>query len=275
MMRNIREGLDRRTDGEHGMEVGVSITDGSRLNDAPQDRARLTGTRPARRRGLAQEVADQLLELIAATGSFEVVLPSERQLCDDLEVSRNVLREALAGLDHMGVVETRGKNRVGLTSRARALVVARASTAAPVRELLLDPIEVRRILEPEVAALAARRADAQALREIEQAIELMDEGIRRGESVMEYDSAFHVAIARATANQILVELVDSLNEALRASREVSFRPTEASRAALRDHRAILKAIRASDARAARRTMRAHLDHVEELIRSTVAARSSR
>jgi GntR family transcriptional repressor for pyruvate dehydrogenase complex len=252
------------------MESDVPVRDGSAPSDNSGGRATLTGARPARRRGLPQEVADQLLELIAASDSQEVALPAERQLCDDLAVSRNVLREALAALDHMGVVETRGKNRIGLTARARALVLARASSATPVRELLIDPMEVRRILEPESAALAAKRATDRSLREIEQTIELMDEGIRRNQSVVEYDSAFHVAIARATANQILIELIGALSETLRPSREVSFRPTEASTAALGDHRAILAAIRSGDARAARKAMRSHLDHVEQLIRASVS-----
>jgi GntR family transcriptional repressor for pyruvate dehydrogenase complex len=252
------------------MESDVSDSAGRQPSDGPTQAARLTVKQPARRRGLPQEVADQLLDLIARSGSQEIALPPERQLGDDLAVSRNVLREALAALDHMGVVETRGKTRVGLTPRARAVVLARASTAAPVRELLLDPMEVRRILEPESAALAAKRATEDSLREIEQTIELMDAGIRRGESVIEYDSAFHVAIARATANQILIELIGALGETLQPSRELSFRPTEASVAALDDHRAILHAIRAGDSRAARKAMRSHLDHVEELIRSSVS-----
>lgn len=255
------------------VESDVAIGEGSARRDEAPERPTLTGARPARRKGLPHEVADQLLDLIATSSSSEVALPPERQLCEELAVSRNVLREALAALDHMGVIETRGKNRVGLTPRARALALARASTLAPVRELLLDPIEVRRILEPESAALAAKRATEQSIREIEQTIELMDAGIRRDESVVEYDSAFHVAIARATTNQILIELVGALSESLRPSRELSFRPTEASGEALEDHRAILGAIRAGDARGARRAMRSHLDHVEQLIRSTVSERA--
>lgn len=231
--------------------------------------ARLTGTRPARRKGLPQEIADQLLELISKSGSQEVALPAERELCDDLGVSRNVLREALAALDHRGVIETRGKTRIGLTPRARAQALARASTATPVRELLLDPMEVRRIIEPESAALAAKRATDQALREIEQTIELMQQGIRQNESVVEYDSSFHVAIARATTNEILIELVSALNDTLRASRDASFRPTQAAAAALDDHRSIYHAVQTRNSRAARKAMRSHLDHVEQLIRTTV------
>jgi GntR family transcriptional regulator, transcriptional repressor for pyruvate dehydrogenase complex len=245
------------------MESDVPVSGGDALG-------RLAGARPARRRGLPQEVTDQLLDLIAGSETQEVVLPPERRLGDELEVSRNVLREALAALDHMGVVETRGKTRIARTARARAIVLARASAAAPVRELVLDPIEVRRIIEPESAALAAKRASGPSLREIERTIELMDDGIRRGESVVEYDSAFHIAVARATANEILIELVGALSDSLQRSRELSFRPEGAARAALDDHRAILAAIRAGDSRAARKAMRVHIDHVEQLIRASVS-----
>lgn len=231
------------------------------------ERAVLAATVPARRRGLPDEVADQLMELIGDGATEEVVLPAERQLCDDLAVSRNVLREALAALTQMGVVETRGKTRIGRTQRARALHLGRGATPPPERELLVDPIEVRRILEPEVAALAAERITDGALREMERALELMAEGIEAGHSVVEADSAFHVAIARATGNQILIELIGGLGESLRRSREMSFLPREAAQAALADHHEIVAAIRTGKAATARRAMLAHLGHVEALLRT--------
>ncbi len=242
------------------------------MTDAAPQRAALQAAVPARRRGLPDEVADQLMELIGSAETEEVVLPAERQLCDDLAVSRNVLREALAALTQMGVVETRGKTRIGRTQRARALHLGRGAAPPQPRELLVDPIEVRRILEPEVAALAAERADAAALDEMTRALELMEQGIEAGHSVVDADSAFHVAIARATGNQILIELIGGLGESLRRSREVSFLPREAARAALTDHVAIVEAIRSGAPRAARKAMLAHLGHVETLLRSGAAVR---
>jgi GntR family transcriptional repressor for pyruvate dehydrogenase complex len=144
-----------------------------------------------------------------------------------------------------------------------------AATAA--RDVLGEPLEVRRIIEPETAALAAARAGGAALGDMERWLQGMEDAIRDGRSAIEYDSGFHVAIAHATTNAMLIELVGALTEALQASRERSFRPTEAATRALADHRAILDAIRAGDAAAARDAMRTHLDHVEELIRSTIAA----
>ena len=210
------------------------------------------------------------MDLIGNAATDEVVLPAERQLGDDLAVSRNVLREALAALTQMGVVETRGKTRIGRTQRARALLLGRGAVPLPTRELLVDPIEVRRIVEPEVAALAAERVTDQALDEMGRALDLMAEGIEAGSSVVDADSAFHVAVARATGNQILIELIGGLGESLRRSREVSFLPREAAQAALADHRQIVDAIRRGDPQAARDAMFGHLGHVETLLRSGAA-----
>jgi DNA-binding FadR family transcriptional regulator len=230
----------------------------------------LSGLRPTRRRSLPHDVADQLIELIASSTGGEVALPPERRLCEQLSVSRNVLREALSALDHQGVVETRGKARVGVTARARAALVARVPSGGPERELVLDPIEVRRMLEPEAAALAAQRAGEDAIGELERWLGRMKEGVARGERVVEYDSAFHVAIAQATGNHTLVALIGALTDALRDSRERSFTPDGAAEAAIDDHRAIVTAIRARDAPAAEQAMRAHLARVEDLIRASLA-----
>lgn len=86
----------------------------------------------------------------------------------------------------------------------------------------------------------------------------MDEGERRGEHVVEYDSAFHVAIARTTRNPTLVTLVAALTDASREAREASFQPSTAVRTYLHDHRAILQAIRDGDPDKARAAMTAHL-----------------
>jgi GntR family transcriptional repressor for pyruvate dehydrogenase complex len=237
-------------------------------DDGPAPPA-LPAVRPARRRGLTHQVTEQLIELIADSPSPAVSLPPERRLGEQLGVSRNVLREALAALDQMGLVETRGKTRIGLATRARVHRLARLSPDWATRELMLDPVEVRRIIEPETAALAAMRATDAALEDIEGWVELMEAGAAQGRSVVDEDAGFHVAIARATGNRMLIDLVSTLGDALRQSRELSFRPPEATRAAIGDHRAILDAARAGDAEGARRAMGAHLNHVEDLLRASI------
>jgi len=132
-------------------------------------------------------------------------------------------------------------------------------------------MEVRRILEPEVASLAAKRASAEATDDMERYVTLMEEAAARGDSLVDYDSAFHVAIAQATGNGTLVALVRALNDTLRESRGLSFRPEAAPAQAISDHAAILAAIRAGDPVAATAAMRHHLDRVEGLIRDSLRA----
>ncbi len=118
--------------------------------------------------------------------------------------------------------------------------------------------------------MAAERASDLELHETEQWLRLMEEGVRRGERVVEYDSALHVAIARATQNPTLAGVVEGLTDSVSDSRELSFWPSDAAARALAGHRRILIALRRRDPDEARRAMREHLDHVEALIRETLA-----
>jgi GntR family transcriptional regulator, transcriptional repressor for pyruvate dehydrogenase complex len=228
--------------------------------------------RPARRKSLPEEITEQLLELIAAETAEEPRLPSERLLSEQLGVSRASLREALSALNELGVLDTRGKTKYARTARARAALVARVASKEPEQELILDPLEVRRMLEPEVAARAAERLSERDLRELERWLHLMEEAASRGERFIEYDSAFHVSIARATRNHTLIQLVAALTDVLREGRERSFEPPEAAKRALDDHRLILGALTARDSGKARRAMRTHLRHVEELVRLSLRDR---
>lgn len=223
---------------------------------------------PVRRRSLPLEVADQLVELIASARTPELVLPGERELCSQLEVGRNALREALTALERVGVVEVRGKSRIGVVPRARTQLVASIPATGSGYDPVADPIEVRRILEPEAAALAAARADESAIAEIQRWLTLMEDGLAEGRRVVDYDAAFHVAVARATRNRTMVELIGALNDAVSTTREESFRPAGAAEQASSDHRAILDAIERRDEDAARHAMHAHLSRVELLVRAS-------
>lgn len=227
--------------------------------------------KPTRRRTLSEEVAHQLLEQIAADEQHETRLPSERTLSELLGVSRTSLREALSALNQLGVIETRGKSKYAQPGRARAVLVGREASQNPERTLVTDPIEVRRMLEPEVAARAAERITPRALAEVESWVRLAEESAERGEPIFDYDSSFHVSIAQATGNQTLIQLIGVLMESLRESRARSFNPPEAVATALEDHRAILSALASRNAAGARKAMRVHIDHVETLIRLSLQA----
>lgn len=227
--------------------------------------------KPARRSSLPEEITDQLLELIISRSFPDNRLPPERVLCERLDVSRGSVREAVSTLHHLGVIEMRGKARLGRPDRALIQVVARSPRIEDKRKLVGDPMEARRILEPETAAKAAERASEEALTEIGRWLKRMEEAAWDDEqSLVAYDSALHISIAKATGNDTLVRLVAALTENPSRGRAFSFQPPEGIDRSIAGHREILEAIRAHDQDRARKAMDAHLDQVEKLIKLTLS-----
>jgi GntR family transcriptional repressor for pyruvate dehydrogenase complex len=219
--------------------------------------------RPARRRSLTDEILDQLLELIASGDLPEVRLPSERVLCAELAVSRTALREALSALSHLGVVHTRAKVKYGSPLQANTAIVSRSH--------MLDPshasatFEVRRMLEPQVAAAAAERAAPEAIEEMRLLLDALPAGGASAGRIVELDTAFHAAIAQATMNPVVVRLVTALNDAATEERVATYRNPDAVEVARMGHGRILAAIKAGDKAAARRAMERHLKEAERIL----------
>jgi len=127
--------------------------------------------------------------------------------------------------------------------------------------------EVRRVIEPDLAALAARRATAEQIGKLRAILERQAAQVRRGETGVKQDAAFHYGIAEATGNDVLVRIVDNLMDLLSKTREASLLDDERRARSLKQHRAILRAIEARDARAAERRMRDHIRGIEQLVSS--------
>jgi DNA-binding FadR family transcriptional regulator len=186
-------------------------------------------------------------------------LPSERDLAAQLNVSRASVREALIALELTGVVEVRGGSGIYVSEQA--------SSQPEEQEVGSGPFEVlsaRRLIESEVAAIAARMATDSAIDTIHRALQEMEahfEDVKRNEDA---DRTFHLAIARATGNTALVQVVENLwnqRGRLWTKMEEHFQTEELRTATLSDHRRILEAIVARDPAGARKAMRAHIERV--------------
>ena len=210
---------------------------------------------------LYRVVADRIQELIRneniAAGER---LPSERDLATKLSVSRASLREALIALELGGVIEVRGGSGV-YVSELPEPAEADLPEAGP------GPFEVlsaRRLIESEIAAIAARVATDSAVDAILQAVEEMEKHHANYSSNEQSDRNFHLAIARATGNSALVGSLNYLWDQrgrLWHKLKEHFQTEELRQATLKDHRRILEAIAAHDPAAARKAMRAHLERV--------------
>ena len=211
---------------------------------------------PVARRSAADDVRAQLVKLIES-GQIEVDhrLPPEHELAKKFGVSRPVVREALVGLNALGLTESRaGKGTFVTANHVRVpLLLGRYSPA--------HLNEVRRYLEVPAARLAAERrtdADVGKLAATLARMEDTDDPAKRNR----LDADFHIAIAQAGGNPLTVKLIEDLRSILEAHSLAAAAIPNRRRGALAEHRAVYQAILDRDPNAAATAMAAHLNAVD-------------
>ncbi len=217
-------------------------------------------TEQARRIRLRDLAADRILEMLISGGlNPGERLPPERELCARLSVSRTVVREALNLLEARGLISIehgRGAivsgGNMGAVRDTLGLILRVRSKA------LWELLEMRKILEVEIAGLAAERVGRVDVREMRVQLERMLASIDAPEGYVEADVEFHSLLARATCNEVLLTMLEPVVDLLREGRQVSAsRPGSALRA-LGEHEEILRRVEVGDTEGARREMSAHL-----------------
>src|SRR3569832_2262615 len=210
---------------------------------------------------LYRQIAEQLRTLMTK-GEFKPGerLPAERDLAKQLGVSRPSVREALIALEVEGWVEVRTGSGVYVLERANKT----ARKAVPANEWgPLEVIRARRVIEGEIAALAAQHSKRKHVKAIREAIDLMQEDTKRGGAPTEGDRAFHTAIAEAAGNTVLIDTVSAFWVARRGPLFERlgdyFENVPAWRTAIGEHEAIYEAISARAPEAARDAMQSHMD----------------
>jgi len=237
----------------------------------------------ARRQKLSDRITVSLRQDFLS-GQVEIgqKLPTETQLAENFEVSRTVVREAIATLVADGLLETRqGAGMFVLRHQAGTQTTSRSTDQSGNISHALNVLEVRIALEMESAALAATRRSASQEAQIQERFFEFEYLLKQGQPTGAADFAFHRAIAEATNNAFYVEVLDSLGSRTIPCDVTSPYATEdvlsfAYQAGLqREHLAILNAISAGDAAAARDAMRAHLAAAQERYRQRLHEKRSR
>lgn len=226
--------------------------------------------KPIKTKKIYQEIMEQLKGMITR-GELQPgdKLPSERDMAESLEVSRASVREALAALAVMGILDIRpGEGTfVRQTSDAEtfeSLSVLLAVEQNPEAQMM----EVRRVLETELAALAAMRASEQDLHKIGESLQIMRSAGSIKEAV-EADLRFHFAIAEATKNTILLRIMntvaDIMHHSLRQARENIYANEDQRNQVLDEHQAIYTAIKGKNPDEARTRMLLHINNIEKVV----------
>jgi GntR family transcriptional repressor for pyruvate dehydrogenase complex len=182
-------------------------------------------------------------------------LPSEREMASQFGVSRASLREAISALAALGVLESRTGDGTYVSANITEAVLEPLSWAVLfVDHIGLELIEVRQLIEPGIASLAALRANESDKQSMVENIELMKRVLGDPMAVSEIDLNFHKILAEATGNRFIVEIMNSLQHLLRhliASHKSNVATHEAT---LQEHIAIYEAIAAGDPVKARKAL---------------------
>jgi len=219
---------------------------------------------------LYEEIVSQIQELIIQEelqpGDN---LPPERQLVEQFGVSRTVVREAIRALEEKGLVEVKHGRGVYVAQLSSDSVSESLALLFRVRKSsLMALLEVREILEVEIAGLAAQRATEEDKEEMEQALRYESEVLDSLEEYVESDLRFHALLTKAAHNEVLPVLLNPFAELLRESRmRVTSEPPESRELSMQGHRAIFQAVRDGNKEQAREAMRQHFRMIRKVLKT--------
>lgn len=222
---------------------------------------------PIKSQRLYEQVVKRI-EMLIASGELKRgdQLPNERNLAEQFGVSRTVVREALKTLVNKGLVEVRtgqGTFVVDGTSNALKQSLQMIMSFGGMQDPTAALVEIREILEPEIAYRAALRANAEHIATLEHAVATMDEVIAQNDAFIRADNEFHLTLAVATQNAFIPRLLDSIVDVLHELRGQIFEVKGGPERGQYHHKRILQAIVDHAPEAAREAMRAHLAQVHQ------------
>jgi GntR family transcriptional regulator, transcriptional repressor for pyruvate dehydrogenase complex len=221
-----------------------------------------------RRNKVYEEVAKQIERLILKKLKPGDKLPSERELAELLQVSRSSIRDAIRGLEMMGLVEPRqGAGTIVCELSAGSLVHPFANSLKHRQELVSELLDFRKMLEPPLAARAATNASPEEVAEMEEILHRQEEKLAQGDLAIAEDAEFHYSVALASGNSVVLKVLDTIMDLLRDTRERSLQVEGRPQKSLSGHHRILAAIKRHDPEAAKVAMRRHLEDVEEIVLS--------
>ena len=209
-------------------------------------------------RPLSASVEERIIQIIKETGMQPGDrLDTEKELAQRLGVGRNTVREAIKGLVSRNILVVRQGSGTFLAPRPGVPDDPLGLTFLPRdRQMAVDLLDVRLMLEPEIAALAAERAGEGDVKRLETQCDRVEKLIREERPYQEADVEFHRCVALASGNRVVATLVPVIHSS--AVLNIDLTRNELRENTLRSHRELVEAIRRKDPRSARYAMIVHL-----------------
>ena len=228
-------------------------------------------TKRIRPKKIYEEISDIIIEQVKK-GELKPgdVLDSVDKMAKNYDVSRSTVREAISGLRAMGLVETRQGEGTFITSFDASSFSLPVSTALIMqKEDIKELTAVRRLLEIGTVSLAAESRTEEDIKRLEKSLTLMKDAEGKGLLGENADLQFHLDIAKATHNEMLMNLTSSVSDAtlesMRETRRLILYSKEGMSKLYEEHLRVFQAIKAGDAKLAEKEMRDHLVSVENVL----------
>jgi len=233
----------------------------------PDAKGLKTISRVSPTRQVRQQLHDAIEQGVYPVGSL---LPSERQLCEAFGVSRVSVREALAGLEAVGLVTIQhGRGAVVLDPAESGYASSFGEFLRAYGDDLLELLDVRQALDELAAGSAALKDDPERKRRLDEARNAFKSAASMPDPdvalLAKCDEEFHLAVASATGGALLPDLVRELNGVLKRSRELTLSQEGQLETSIRDHDQIADAVLRGDERAARFHAREHIRQIRDRI----------
>ena len=221
---------------------------------------------------IVQQVEESILKGQLKPGDQ---LPAERDLAQRFGVSRTAVREAVKALREKGLVEAYSGRGTFVTNGTSQAIRQTLDLMLRINQQdgSTHLAEMRYMLEPEIAALGAARIEEQLLGTMREAVAAMDRSLHDPDAYVEADLDFHLALAEAAGNPLILSLLDSIVGLLREQRARIFNVDGGPERGQYHHKRILAAVEARNSTAARQAMREHLDQVLADSRASVKENS--
>jgi GntR family transcriptional repressor for pyruvate dehydrogenase complex len=220
--------------------------------------------KPVQKILVSDGILDQIREMIQ---SSELPpgqrLPPETSLAKHLSVSRSSLREALNALVHLGYLQRHNRGVYVAPESHWRTNLSFHFLRSREDQAIAAMIEVRKIIEPEVSALAAKRAETDDLKALEESLRQMKTQVDDSNAFIHSDHHFHLCVARAAKNSVLGDFVEKIRDLLRSNISLVIQKSDISRRSLDYHQRIYEAIKEGNAAQAKKVMGAHIADIEK------------
>jgi GntR family transcriptional regulator, transcriptional repressor for pyruvate dehydrogenase complex len=216
---------------------------------------------PVKKTRLYEEIVRQVIDKIKS-GELKPGdrLPTERDLAVELNVSRTAIREALRSMELMGLIDSRvGGGTFIKEMTLENLMDPFAGILAKNQRLIIELIEVRMLLEVEIAKLAARRINEKKIRAMEKTIVSMEKEVAEGGLGLIGDNAFHQALANAAENLAMKSITRLCGDLMSSTRQAALEALPDKMIGVEQHKAIFEAVKAGREQEAGQLMLNHLE----------------